>query len=39
MVMGTECMHVIVNGDPLEEVDCFKYLQPMDYVEGIWYTE
>ena len=26
MVMGTE-MHVILNGEPLEEVDCFKYLR------------
>ena len=26
MEMGIECMHVILNGEPLEEVDCFKYL-------------
>ena len=25
MVMGVD-MHVILNGEPLEEVDCFKYL-------------
>ena len=25
MVMGTECM-CILNSEPLEEVDCFKYL-------------
>ena len=26
MLMGTECMHIILNGEPLEEVDRFKYL-------------
>ena len=26
MVMGNR-MHVILNGEPLEEVDCFKYLE------------
>ena len=33
-------MHVILNGEPLEEVNCFKYLgsqlwQPMEDVKGI----
>ena len=32
-------MHMIQNGEPLEEVDCFKYLgsqvQPMEDVEGM----
>ena len=32
-----------LNGKPLEEVDCFKYLgsnwQLMDDVKGKWYTE
>ena len=36
-------MHVILNGEPLEEVDCYKYLgrkwQPMEDVRGMWYTE
>ena len=37
-------MHVILNGEPLEEVevDCFKYLgkwQPMEGVKGMWCTE
>ena len=34
-------MHVLLNGEPLEEVDCFKYLgsQPMEDVKGMWYTE
>ena len=36
-------MHVILNGEQLEEVDCFKYLgrkwQSMEDVKGIWYTE
>ena len=36
-------MHVILNGEPLEEVDYFKYLgrrwQLMEYVKGMWYTE
>ena len=35
-------MHVI-NGELLEEVDCFKYLgrkwQLMEDVKGMWYTE
>ena len=26
MVMGNSCMHVILNGEPFEEVDCFEYL-------------
>ena len=25
MVMEVECMHVILNGEQLEEVDCLKY--------------
>ena len=36
-------MHVILNGEPLEEVECFKYLgrkwQLMEDVKGMWYTE
>ena len=36
-------MRVILNGEPLEEVDCFKYLgckwQPMEDVKEMWYTE
>ena len=40
-------MHVILNGEPLEEVECFKYLgfkylgkwQLMEGVKGMWYTE
>ena len=36
-------MHVILNGEPLEEVDCFKHVgrkwQPMEDVKGMWYTE
>ena len=36
-------MHVILNGEPLEEVDCFKYLgrkwQQMEDVKRMWYTE
>ena len=32
-------MHVILNGEPLEEVGCFKYLrfkwQPMEDVKGM----
>ena len=35
-------IRVILNGEPLEEVDCVKYLgrklQLMDDVKGIWYT-
>ena len=42
MVMGGR-MHVILNGEPLEEVDCFKYLsrkwQLMEDVKGMWCTE
>ena len=34
---------MILNGEPLEEVDCFKYLgckwQLMEDVKGMWYTE
>ena len=34
-------MHVILNGEPLEEVDCFKCLesqmQLMKDVKGMWY--
>ena len=35
-------IHVILNGKPLEEVDCFKYLgwgrkwQLMEDVKGVW---
>ena len=33
-------MHVILNGEPLEEVDCFKYLgsqvQVIEDVKGMW---
>ena len=33
-------MLVILNGEPVEEVDCFKYLgQLMEDVNGMWYTE
>ena len=36
-------MHVILNGAPLEEVDCFKHQgrkwQLMEDVKGMWYTE
>ena len=36
-------MHVILNGLPLEEVYCLKYLgrkwQPKEDVKGMWYTE
>ena len=36
-------MHVILNGEPFEEVDCFKYWgrkwQLMEGVKGMWYTE
>ena len=27
-------MHVILNGEPLEEVDCFKYLGPQVAADG-----
>ena len=46
---GTVCerrnlrVNVKLNGEPLEEVDCYKYLgrkwQPMEDVKGMWYTE
>ena len=36
-------MHVILNREPLEEEDCFKYLgsqgQLMDDVKRMWHTE
>ena len=36
-------MHVILNGEPLEEVDCFKSWgrrrQLIEDVKGMWYTE
>ena len=36
-------MHVILNGEPLVEMDCLKYLgrrwQRMEDVKGMWYTE
>ena len=36
-------MDVILNGERLEEVDCFNYLgrkfQPMEDAKGMWYTE
>ena len=36
-------MHVILNREPLEEVDCFEYLgsqaTAMEDVKGMWYTE
>ena len=36
-------MHVIRNGEPLEEVNCFNYLgrkwQLMEDVKVMWYTE
>ena len=37
--------HMILNSEPLEEVDCFKYLgshrkwKPMEDVKYMWYTE
>ena len=34
MVMGVECMHVIINGEPLEKVDCFKYLWSQVTADG-----
>ena len=27
-------MHVILNGEPLEEVDCFKYLESQVAADG-----
>ena len=36
-------MHVILNGEPLEEVICFYVLgvagKSMEDVKGMWYTE
>ena len=36
-------MHVILNGEPLEEVDCFKYLESQvaadGDVNGMWCAE
>ena len=36
-------MHVILNGEPIEEVDCLstwgRKWQPMEDVKGMWYTE
>ena len=36
-------MHVILNGEPLEEVNYFKYLgrnwQLMQDVKGMWFSE
>ena len=36
-------MHVFLNGELLEEVDCFKYLELqeplMEDVKGTWYTK
>ena len=36
-------MHVILNGEPLEEADCFKYLGSKgaaeEDVKGVWYTK
>ena len=29
-------MHVILNGEPLGEVDCFKYLGSQESVDGGW---
>ena len=31
---GVECLHVILNGEPLEEVDCFKYLGSQVAADG-----
>ena len=28
------CMHVILNGEPLEEVDCIKYLRSQPAADG-----
>ena len=42
-VYNGDQMHVILNGEPLEEVDCFKYLgrkwQPMEDMKGMLCTE
>ena len=39
-------MHVILNGEPLEDVNCFQYLGSQvasdggcERVRGMWYTE
>ena len=36
-------MYVILNGEPLEELDCFKYLgsqvTAVEDVKGMWFTE
>ena len=35
-------MHVLLNGEPLEEVDCFTWVrkwQLMEDVKKMWYTE
>ena len=34
-------LHVILNGEPLEEVGCLKCLkwQPVEDVKWMWYTE
>ena len=36
-------MRVILNGEPLEEVDCFstwgRKWKPMEDVKGMWFTE
>ena len=36
-------MHGSLNGEPLEEVDCFEYLESQvaadGDVKGMWYTE
>ena len=36
-------MHVILNSELLQEVDCYKYMerkwQPMEDVTGMWCTE
>ena len=32
-------MHVILNGEPLEEVDCGRKWQPMEDVKGMWCIE
>ena len=36
-------MHVILSDEPLEEVDCFRYVgsqvAEMEDVKGMWYTE
>ena len=32
--MGVECMYVILDGEPLKEVDCFKYLRSQVAADG-----